>query len=180
MTYVYISHLLLQLSKILVDVSHDALPDTGASEPLQLTEATGGDWQDSERNATAAMGFLDGLANLPRSLAEDLRMNRTQALVVFTSFWCWATGSMQFYLLPYTQPDLAKALGIAQSQVAYANTTSMLSRSIGALLFGILSDQYGRKMPLLACLTLMGVFTFCSGLVNAYGALIGVRFLYGM
>ncbi len=80
---------------------------------------------------------------------------------------------------PYTQPEVAKTLGVQQSEIAYANTTSMLSRTIGAIIFGILSDQYGRRIPLLVDLVLMGILTLCSGLVQTYGQFIGLRFLFG-
>ena len=86
---------------------------------------------------------------------------------------------MHFYLLPYTMPDVAKSLGVEQSKVSQANTTSMLSRAIGAAIFGVLSDQYGRKIPLLVDIVLLGVFTLCSGFVHTYGQLVGVRFLFG-
>jgi SHS family lactate transporter-like MFS transporter len=125
------------------------------------------------------MGFKQELANFPREIGKAFTLNRTQALVFFTSWWCWTLGSMQFYLLPYTQPALAKTLGVPTSKIAEANTTSMLSRAIGAAIFGVLSDQYGRKIPLTIDLVLMGVFTLCSGFVSTYGQLIGVRFLFG-
>lgn len=125
------------------------------------------------------MGVLDEIANFPREMARSLRMNRTQALVFLTCWWCWTLGSMHFYLLPYTQVNIAESLGIEKSQVAEANTTSMLSRALGAAIFGVLSDQYGRKIPLIVDLILMGVFTLCSGFVQTYGQLIGVRFLFG-
>ncbi|GAD98097.1 hypothetical protein ANI_1_1346144 [Paecilomyces variotii No. 5] len=125
------------------------------------------------------MGVLQDITHFPKELARSLRMNRVQALVFATSWWCWTLGSMQFYLLPYTQVKVAEALNIENAKVAEANTTSMLSRSIGAAIFGIISDQYGRKIPLVVVLILMGVFTLCSGFVRTYGQLIGVRLLFG-
>jgi MFS transporter, SHS family, lactate transporter len=125
------------------------------------------------------MGVISKIAGFPRAFVDDLRMSRTQALIFLCGWWCWTIASMHFYLLPYTQPDVAKALGIPQSGVAYANTTSMLSRAIGAAIFGIFSDQYGRKIPITITLVLMGVFTLCTGFVETYGQLVGVRFLYG-
>lgn len=86
---------------------------------------------------------------------------------------------MQFYLLPYTQPAVAKALGVSTSKIAEANTTTMLSRAIGAAIFGVLSDQYGRKIPLVIDLVLMAACTLSSGFVHTYGQFVAVRFLFG-
>ncbi|CAK7228177.1 hypothetical protein SBRCBS47491_006815 [Sporothrix bragantina] len=126
------------------------------------------------------MGFLQAVARIPGDFARDLRMNRTQALIFLTSWFCWTIGSMHYFMLSYTMPDIAESLGVPQSKIAQANTTTMLSRALGALIFGVLSDQFGRKIPLLIDIVLMGVFTLCTGFVHTYGQLIGVRFLFGV
>lgn len=125
------------------------------------------------------MGFFQAVARVPGDFARDLRMNRTQALIFLTSWFCWTIGSMHYFMLSYTMPEIAKTLGVEQSKIAQANTTSMLSRALGAVIFGVLSDQFGRKIPLLIDLVLMGVFTLCTGFIHTYGQLIGVRFLFG-
>jgi SHS family lactate transporter-like MFS transporter len=125
------------------------------------------------------MGFAQEVANFPREIGKAFTLNRKQALVFLTCWWCWTLGSMNFYLLPYTQPAVAKTLGVQTSKIAEANTTTMLSRAIGAAILGVLSDQYGRKIPLVVDLILMAVFTLCSGFVHTYGQFVAVRFLFG-
>ncbi|KAH8652182.1 major facilitator superfamily domain-containing protein [Xylariales sp. PMI_506] len=126
------------------------------------------------------MGWTAELRNAPVDFARSLRMNRKQALIWLCSWWCWTLASMGFYILPYTLSDVAKSLGVPQSEISEANTTSMLSRSIGAVIFGVLADQYGRRMPLIADLILIAVFTLCSGFVHTYGQFVGCRFLFGV
>jgi SHS family lactate transporter-like MFS transporter len=131
------------------------------------------------QNKLSIMGFAQEVANFPREIGKAFALNRKQALVFLTCWWCWTLGSMNFYLLPYTQPAVAKTLGVETSKIAEANTTTMLSRAIGAAIFGVLSDQYGRKIPLVVDLILMGVFTLSSGFVHTYGQFVAVRFLFG-
>jgi SHS family lactate transporter-like MFS transporter len=114
-----------------------------------------------------------------RDLRDSLRMSRVQALIWLTSWACWTFASMQFYLLPFSLAELAKVLDVQQAKISEANTTSMLSRSIGAVIFGYAADQFGRKIPICIDLVLLGLFTLCSGFVNTYGQLVGVRFLFG-
>lgn len=125
------------------------------------------------------MGFMQELANFPREIGKAFALNRTQALVFLTCWWCWTVGSMGFYLLPYTQVAVADAFGVSKAKIAEANTTTMLSRAIGAAIFGVLSDQYGRKIPLAIDLVLMSVCTLCSGFVKTYPQFLAVRFLFG-
>lgn len=123
--------------------------------------------------------FLKGVANAPREIAATIRRKPVQALVWFSCWSCWTLASMQYYALPFTISNLAKYLKVEQDKISYANTTSMLSRSVGAAIFGVLADQFGRKIPLLADLVLLGVFSMCSGFIHTYGQLIGVRVLFG-
>ena len=55
----------------------------------------------------------------------------------------------------------------------------MLSRSPGAVIFGVLSGQYGRKIPLVIDLVCLGVLGLCSGFIHTYAQLIGIRLLFG-
>ncbi len=86
---------------------------------------------------------------------------------------------MHFYCLPYSMEAVAKSLGVPQSTVSEANTTSLLTRSVGAAIFGIVADQYGRKIAILIDLVLLGVFTLSSGFVHTSAQLIAVRVLFG-
>jgi len=88
------------------------------------------------------------IAGIPRDMVESLRMKPVQALVWFSCWSCWTLASMQYYALPFTTSNLAKALHVEQSKIQEANTTSMLSRSIGAIIFGISSDQVLYSSPL--------------------------------
>lgn len=98
-------------------------------------------------NATMVSASQVGsaIAGIPKEMASALHMKPVQALVWFSCWSCWTLASMQYYALPFTTTNLAKTLGVTAANIQEANTTSMLSRSIGAVIFGILSDQYGRK-----------------------------------
>jgi MFS transporter, SHS family, lactate transporter len=113
------------------------------------------------------------------SFAIALHMKPFQGLIWFTGWSAWTLASLQFYLLPFTLSNIAKFLDVEQSQISEVNTYTMLSRSLGAIIFGVLSDQYGRKIPLLVDLVCLGVLTLASGFIHTYAKLIGVRFLFG-
>ncbi|OAA55068.1 Major facilitator superfamily domain, general substrate transporter [Niveomyces insectorum RCEF 264] len=126
------------------------------------------------------MGFWKYVVSFPRDVRDDLRMNKTQALIFFTSWFCWTIGSMHYFLLSYTMPALAKELNVEQSKIAQANTTTMIVRALGSVIFGVVSDQFGRRIPMLVNIALMGIFTLCTGFIKTYGQLVGVRLLYGV
>ncbi|KAI0977636.1 major facilitator superfamily domain-containing protein [Xylaria arbuscula] len=126
------------------------------------------------------MDILKGILQFPYDLASSLRMSKLSALSFFTSWLCWTIACMHFYCLPYSMEDVAKSLGVPQSTISEANTVSLLTRSIGAAIFGVVADQYGRKIAILIDLVLLGVFTLSSGWVQTSAQLIGVRVLFGV
>ncbi|KAI2880153.1 hypothetical protein CBS76997_9920 [Aspergillus niger] len=126
------------------------------------------------------MNILATLAGLPREIGSTLHMKPVQALIWLACWACWTLGSLQYYALPFTLSTVAEALDVAETNVSEANTTTMLSRAVGAVIFGILSDQYGRKIPMLIDLILMCGFTVATGFSQTFPQLIGFRFLFGV
>jgi len=59
-------------------------------------------------------------------------------------------------------------------------TVTLMLRSVGAVIFGILADRYGRKWPMIINLALFIVLELCSGFCNTLPQFLGVRSLYGI
>jgi SHS family lactate transporter-like MFS transporter len=55
-----------------------------------------------------------------------------------------------------------------------------MMRPVGALIFGICCDRYGRRWPMIANLVLLMVLELASGFCNTLPQFIGVRSLYGI
>jgi hypothetical protein len=53
-------------------------------------------------------------------------------------------------------------------------------RSVGALIFGMISDRYGRKWPMIACLCLFIVLELATGFTQNLHQFLAVRSLYGI
>jgi MFS transporter, SHS family, lactate transporter len=62
----------------------------------------------------------------------------------------------------------------------YSITLTLLFRPLGAIIFGLLSDRYGRKWPLIANLLACAVLSLGTGFANDYGAFLAVRSLFGI
>jgi MFS family permease len=85
---------------------------------------------------------------------------------------------------PKSQPAMsarAKSAYVTPLEhITTAITLTLLFRSLGALLFGVLADRFGRKWTLVANLCLIAVFELGSGFVNTYSQFLAVRSLFGM
>ena len=123
--------------------------------------------------------FLKQVAGMPAEIASTLQMKPIQALAWFTGWACWTLGSLQYYTLPFVLSTVATYLDTPQTDISSANTVTMISRALGAVIFGILSDQYGRKIPLAVDLILMCGFTIATGFIKTFPQLIACRLLFG-
>lgn len=64
--------------------------------------------------------------------------------------------------------------------ITTAITLTLLLRSAGAVIFGIISDRYGRKWPLVANLFLVSVLELGAGFVQTFHQFLAVRSLFGI
>jgi SHS family lactate transporter-like MFS transporter len=77
-------------------------------------------------------------------------------------------------------PAVAGDFHVSVPAIALALTASLATRPLGALLFGILADRYGRRLPLMADVIFYSVIEVFSGLAPSYRAFLALRLLYGI
>lgn len=77
-------------------------------------------------------------------------------------------------------PSLAAAFDISASAAQVTLTSFMLGFSIGMLLYGPLSDAYGRRSILIGGIVLYGLASIACALAPSIGWLIAVRFLQAL
>lgn len=76
--------------------------------------------------------------------------------------------------------ELAEQFGRTKAEITTAMTLTLLFRSLGAVVFGVLADRFGRRWTLTVNLVLIAVFELGSGLVNTYTQFLGVRACFGI
>ena len=60
-------------------------------------------------------------------------------------FFAWALDAMDFFCVSVAAPEIALTLNISVTDVTWGVTLVLMLRSVGALIFGIASDYFGRK-----------------------------------
>lgn len=76
--------------------------------------------------------------------------------------------------------NLADTFDVKPSTVTWGITLVLMLRSVGAVIFGIMSDRYGRRMPLSIVMICLTVLQIGCGFVNTYKQFLGVRALFGI
>jgi len=77
-------------------------------------------------------------------------------------------------------PDIAADWGVPPATFGLVFGIGLFGGLLGALLFGISSDRFGRRPNLISSVALFGVITLVTPLVDSVGGLLVVRFLTGL
>ncbi|KAG1727821.1 carboxylic acid transporter protein [Suillus lakei] len=105
-------------------------------------------------------------------------------LVQWAQFWsgwlAWTCDAIDFFAVSLTVSLLATQFNKTTAQITTALTLTLLFRPVGAIIFGILSDRFGRKWPLIFNLLLCCVLELGTGFVNTFAQFLGVRALFGI
>lgn len=77
-------------------------------------------------------------------------------------------------------PDLARDLEVSPPEVQLSLTSCLIGMAIGQLIFGPLSDRWGRRRPVVTGLCAYAALSFLIALAPSAPALTGLRLLQGL
>ncbi|MEO8451919.1 MAG: MFS transporter, partial [Gemmatimonadota bacterium] len=99
---------------------------------------------------------------------------------VVASFLGWTLDAFDFFLVVFTLTAIAHDFGRPDKDVAFTLTATLAFRPIGALIFGLMADRYGRRIPLMLSLVFFSVMEVASGLAPDYTTFLICRALFGI
>lgn len=99
---------------------------------------------------------------------------------VLASFLGWTLDAFDFFLVVFTLTAIAKEFGKSDAQIALALTLTLAFRPVGAFIFGLMADRYGRRIPLMVDLVFFSVVEVLSGLAPSYTTFLILRALFGI
>src|SRR5579884_2635037 len=103
-----------------------------------------------------------------------------QRNAVIAGFLGWTLDAFDFFILVMVIPRVAADFHTSVPAIALTLTASLATRPVGALLFGIIADRYGRRLPLMLDVIFYSVIEVLSGLATSYHTFLILRLLYGI
>jgi MFS transporter, SHS family, lactate transporter len=103
-----------------------------------------------------------------------------QRNAVLAGFLGWTLDAFDFFILTFVIDDVARSFGKTRPDIALALTLALMTRPLGAVIFGIMADRWGRRLPLMINVVLFAVLSVLSGLAPSYGIFILWRMLFGI
>lgn len=108
---------------------------------------------------------------------EKKRDRRNNMLAGFLG---WTIDAFDFSILTFILVAVAQDFNESVPAIALALTASLAMRPVGAFVFGLLADRYGRKNILMITMIFFAVVEVLSGLAPTYTVFLILRLLYGI
>jgi MFS family permease len=96
------------------------------------------------------------------------------------SFAAWAADAFDFHSLSIQQVKLASYFKTSKTDISTAITLTLLLRSVGAAIFGLAGDKFGRKWPMVLNMIILGLLQIGTIYAQTYSQFIAVRSLFGI
>lgn len=96
------------------------------------------------------------------------------------SFLGWTLDAFDFFVLVMAMPAIAKDFHKDIRSIAATIAVTLAFRPVGALIFGLLADRYGRRLPLMIDLVFYSVVEVFSGFAPNYNSFLVLRALFGI
>src|ERR1700677_1867407 len=95
-------------------------------------------------------------------------------------FLGWTLDAFDFFLVTLCLTAIGKEFHRSDQDIALSLTATLAFRPVGAFLFGLLADRYGRRLPLMIDLVFYSVVEVATAFAPGYKSFLILRALFGI
>jgi len=99
---------------------------------------------------------------------------------VLAGFLGWTLDAFDFFLVVFSLTAIAQEFHKTDAEVALSITLTLAFRPVGAFIFGLMADRYGRRLPLMIDLVFFSIVEVLSGFAPNYATFLVLRALFGI
>jgi MFS transporter, SHS family, lactate transporter len=99
---------------------------------------------------------------------------------LLAGFLGWTLDAFDFFLVAFCLTAIGKEFHKTDAAIALSITVTLAFRPLGAFLFGLMADRYGRRLPLMIDLVFYSVIEVLTGLAPNYTTFMVLRALFGI
>jgi MFS transporter, SHS family, lactate transporter len=103
-----------------------------------------------------------------------------QRHALVAAFLGWTLDAFDFFILVFMLDRVAADFGVTKAAIVATLAATLAMRPVGAIIFGLLADRYGRRRPLMANVVYFSLVEVACGLAPNYTAFLVLRALYGI
>jgi SHS family lactate transporter-like MFS transporter len=95
-------------------------------------------------------------------------------------FTGWTLDGFDFFLVVFSLTAIGHSFGKSDKTVALALTATLALRPVGAFLFGLVADRYGRRLPIAANFLLFAMVEVWTGFSHSFLQFLIIRAVFGI
>jgi SHS family lactate transporter-like MFS transporter len=103
--------------------------------------------------------------------------SRSQFHAVAAAFLGWTLDAFDFFVVVFLFDSLAAQFHVTKAAIVATLSWTLLMRPVGALIFGLLADRYGRRIPLMVNVIFFSVIELLCGFAPNYAVFLVLRIL---
>jgi MFS transporter, SHS family, lactate transporter len=103
-----------------------------------------------------------------------------QAHAVTASFLGWTLDAFDFFVVVFLIDRLAEDFHVGKKAVIASLFVTLVMRPVGALIFGLMTDRYGRRIPLMTNVVFFSLVELACGFSPNFTFFLVMRALYGI
>src|SRR5213082_4126024 len=107
-------------------------------------------------------------------------LDRGQRNTFVACFLGWALDAFDFFLLTFVITVMARDFVTSVAKLSYAITLTLAMRPLGAFIFGLLGDRFGRRIPLMVDIIFYSAMELLTAFSPNFSVLLIFRALYGI
>ena len=105
---------------------------------------------------------------------------REAVFAVAAGFLGWMLDAFDYFLVVIALPAIATDFHVEQPQIAFSLMLTLMFRPVGAFLFGLLADRYGRRLPMMANLVFFSIVEVATAFAPNITTFLVLRALFGI
>jgi SHS family lactate transporter-like MFS transporter len=105
---------------------------------------------------------------------------KAQFHAVAAGFLGWTLDAFDFFVVVFLFDSLAAQFHVTKGDIIATVSWTLLMRPVGAVIFGLLTDRYGRRIPLIANVVFFSVVELLCGFAPNFTVFFILRILYGI
>ena len=107
-------------------------------------------------------------------------LDRDQRNTFVACFLGWSLDAFDFFLLTFVLVPVGHEFGRSIPEIAFGITLTLMMRPLGAFIFGLLGDKFGRRIPLMADILFYSVIELLTAFAPNFPVFLLLRALFGV
>ena len=113
-------------------------------------------------------------------LTQERNSPRGSAHAVAAGFLGWTLDAFDFFVVVFLYDTLAAQFHVSKGAIIATVGYTLAMRPVGAVVFGLLADRYGRRLPLIANVLFFSAMEVACGFAPNYTTFALLRTLFGI